>query len=79
MLLNLFVSVSSTWRKSAVHSRPEGMGMERSILLDHDDIFTAILPIHFSMNLVAKRSRFVVMDGLGKLSQQSEDLQFLSV
>lgn len=30
------------------------------------------------MNLVPERHRFIVMDGLGELFQQSEDLQLLS-
>lgn len=48
--------------------------MKSSILFDHDYIVTIILTYDFSMNLVSKRGKFVVMDGLGKLSQQSEDL-----
>lgn len=48
--------------------------MKSSILFDHNYIVTVVLTYDLSMNLITKRGRFVVMDGLGKLSQQCENL-----
>lgn len=81
MLSYLLIHFSSIRCKCVVHPRPDidEMGIKLSVLFNHNYIFTAILTIHFFMNLITKRRGFVVLDRLGQLPQQSEELTRLSV
>lgn len=64
---NLLVWFSPTRCEWAVHleHRRDG-GMKCSILFNHNYIFTAILTIYFSMSLISKCHRFVIMDVVGE-------------